>query len=91
MVGFTFQMGSPMHSLPPEYDDIQPFNYDAEYTAEISKRMKVPFKLGPAGEDFTEPSTGAGELPRIPAPMEVPDKIIVNGECLVTVRQFDLL
>jgi len=72
-------MGSPMH-LPPEYDDIQPLHYDAEYTAEISKRMKVPFKLGPAGEDFTEPNTGVGYLPRVPAPMEVPDKIMVNGD-----------
>lgn len=42
----NFQMSSnPANTLPPQYDDALPTDYDPEFTADISTKMRIPERL----------------------------------------------
>ena len=78
-------MSNPANRLPPEYDEMQPHNYDPEFTADISTKMRVPDKIaafngstmmnGPRYDDMYNNDHQRS------ARMNVPDKIVVMGEC----------
>ncbi|XP_078665743.1 mitochondrial fission factor-like [Branchiostoma floridae x Branchiostoma belcheri] len=64
---------------PPEQDlDTLRYSYNAEYTADISTKMRVPDKIQVAEgeESYVTP----GETRHVHASMDVPDRITVAGE-----------
>jgi hypothetical protein len=75
-------MSNPANHLPPEYDDIQPTDYDPVFTADISTQMRIPDRIGAVnGEDSgydLKRLTEEDDMRRS-ASMNVPDKIIVVG------------
>ncbi|ELT89476.1 hypothetical protein CAPTEDRAFT_196550, partial [Capitella teleta] len=72
------------NQLPPEYDDIQPSDYDPEFTADISTRMRVPERISAFNDNQNQDELRRkreddDEMKRS-ASMNVPDKIVVMGD-----------
>ena len=81
-----------MSQLPPEYDDIQPQDYDSAFTADISKKMRMPDRIIPMNGFRTDPLNGYHDDIRTDeqirnqkraASMNVPDKIVMGGTCVL--------
>lgn len=77
-----------MSQLPPEYDDIQPQDYDPTFTADISTKMRVPDRIIPLNGFRTDPLNGYHDdintdeqikNQKRAASMSVPDKIVMGG------------
>ena len=81
-----------MSQLPPEYDDIQSQDYDSTFTADISKKMRMPDRIIPMNGFRTDPLNGYHDDIRTDeqirnqkraASMNVPDKIVMGGTSYV--------
>jgi len=77
-----------MSQLPPEYDDIQPQDYDPMFTADISTKMRVPDRIIPLNGYPVDPLDGYHDdfhsdeqikNQKRAASMSVPDKIVMGG------------
>ena len=80
-----------MSQLPPEYDDIQPQDYDPMFTADISTKMRVPDRIIPLNGYPVDPLNGYHDRhddihtdeqiknQKRAASMSVPDKIVMGG------------
>ena len=70
-------MANPANQLPPEYDDIQPRDYDPAYTVDISTRMRVPDRIGAVNG---QSSDQVEEFhPSMRMSMNIPEKLQVFG------------
>ena len=74
----------PTDTLPPEYDEYKPDDYDPNFTADISSKMRVPHRLsavnGLSLGDQENMSGGDTLSGASHASMSVPDRILVAGQ-----------
>ena len=73
-------MSDPANRLPPEYDETLPADYDPQFTADISTKMRVPDKIAVTEDDDEgyKAYTQNQEMRRVAA-MNIPDKIVMLG------------
>ena len=68
-------------SLPSDYSDVQPRNYDPDYISDISNKMQVPDTIpvytGTVGDGDSLPPSYDGLRAH---QMNVPERIIVAGK-----------
>lgn len=64
-----------------EMAEMNRIQYEMEYTAGISQRMRIPemLKVGPQGHE--EPVVGPQGLPHSVI-MQVPERIVIAGQCM---------
>lgn len=60
--------------------------YELEYTAGISQRMRIPEMLKVAPQAREDPNVGSQEVPHS-VTMQVPERIVIAGQCAVSVVQ----
>ena len=72
-----------MTSLPSDYSDVQPRNYDPDYISDISNRMQVPDTI-PAytGGEMNGDSRSSSYDDIRGHQMNVPERIMVAGRIL---------
>lgn len=56
--------------------------YELEYTAGISQRMRIPEMLKVAPQVREDPNVGSQEVPHSVI-MQVPERIVIAGQCAV--------
>ena len=73
-------MSNPANRLPPEYDEMQPQDYDPQFTADINTKMRVPDRIGGVTDEglYGRDALRNSDLRRS-ANMCIPDKIVVLG------------
>ena len=80
ITSLTFQ-GTPrksqVTSLPSDYSDVQPDNYDPDFITQISSKMQVPYTIGAQEGDHHHQAPAENVQYR--QHMMVPEKILVAG------------
>ncbi|KAK3087856.1 hypothetical protein FSP39_011553 [Pinctada imbricata] len=67
-------------SLPSDYSDVQPKNYDPDFVSQISSKMQVPYSIGAHNTEVEPPRPNPQDHSMYGQHMMVPERILVAGE-----------